>query len=188
MFNKKEMFQAICSKCGNKCEVPFRPTAGKPVLCSTCFEKQKDRRKERSGGRDFGRSGDRRMYVVNCDKCGQKAEVPFRPTEGKPVFCNDCFSKEGRPGGRRGDRRARDKYSNIPRDTVGNKQLADQLKSVSNKLDKVISILEQGAALKNSEPKKPEAKEKAKKKVEKKKVKSPSGRSAEGRKVAKKKK
>ena len=35
------------------------------------------------------------MHSVTCDKCGQRCEVPFRPTGGKPVYCSDCFKKEG---------------------------------------------------------------------------------------------
>jgi CxxC-x17-CxxC domain-containing protein len=35
------MFEAICAKCGKKCEVPFRPSPGKPVYCSDCFGKEK---------------------------------------------------------------------------------------------------------------------------------------------------
>lgn len=38
-FDKKRMFEAVCSKCGKKCEVPFRPTGDKPVYCSQCFDK-----------------------------------------------------------------------------------------------------------------------------------------------------
>jgi CxxC-x17-CxxC domain-containing protein len=33
------MFKTVCSNCGKDCEVPFRPTSGKPVYCSDCFEK-----------------------------------------------------------------------------------------------------------------------------------------------------
>ncbi|MBW2221361.1 MAG: hypothetical protein KAR43_04360 [Deltaproteobacteria bacterium] len=33
------MYSAICTECGNKCEVPFRPTGGKPIYCSNCFRK-----------------------------------------------------------------------------------------------------------------------------------------------------
>ncbi len=36
----REMYKAICSNCGRDCEVPFRPTGEKPVLCSTCFREQ----------------------------------------------------------------------------------------------------------------------------------------------------
>ncbi len=33
--------------------------------------------------------------TVTCDACGQKCEVPFKPTEGKPVYCSACFKKPG---------------------------------------------------------------------------------------------
>ena len=39
---KKEMHRAICDKCNKSCEVPFRPTAGKPIYCSECFKKEND--------------------------------------------------------------------------------------------------------------------------------------------------
>lgn len=34
----REMFKTVCSNCNKDCEVPFRPTSGKPVYCSNCFE------------------------------------------------------------------------------------------------------------------------------------------------------
>ena len=39
----REMHKAICSDCGNECEVPFKPTEGKTVYCRTCFSKHKPR-------------------------------------------------------------------------------------------------------------------------------------------------
>ena len=33
-----EMHEATCAKCGKECKVPFRPSSGKPVFCSACFE------------------------------------------------------------------------------------------------------------------------------------------------------
>ncbi len=33
----KEMFDATCSHCGKRCEVPFRPNGKKPVYCRDCF-------------------------------------------------------------------------------------------------------------------------------------------------------
>ena len=50
---RPEMHDAVCSQCGKNCQVPFRPTGTKPVLCSDCF-----RQKEggSSGGRSFSRS------------------------------------------------------------------------------------------------------------------------------------
>ncbi|MBU2522919.1 MAG: DNA-directed RNA polymerase [Nanoarchaeota archaeon] len=41
--------------------------------------------------RDFG--GPREMHKATCSECKKECEVPFKPTEGKPVFCRDCFNK-----------------------------------------------------------------------------------------------
>jgi CxxC-x17-CxxC domain-containing protein len=47
----------------------------------------------RSGGGGFGASrGPREMFAATCSSCGREAQVPFRPTNGKPVYCNDCFA------------------------------------------------------------------------------------------------
>ena len=46
------MHKAVCSDCGNDCEVPFRPTGSKPVFCSSCFEKQGGGSRARGGDRD----------------------------------------------------------------------------------------------------------------------------------------
>ncbi|MDD4106666.1 MAG: hypothetical protein PHX84_01805 [Candidatus Shapirobacteria bacterium] len=55
----RQMFDAVCDKCGMDCQVPFQPTGEKPVYCSNCFEKTsgRDGGSERSfggGNRDFG--------------------------------------------------------------------------------------------------------------------------------------
>jgi CxxC-x17-CxxC domain-containing protein len=26
-----------------------------------------------------------------CSHCGKETTVPFRPTQGRPVFCRECF-------------------------------------------------------------------------------------------------
>lgn len=47
------------------------------------------------GGRDSRGGGERgtETFKAVCDNCHKSCEVPFRPTSGKPVYCNDCFSK-----------------------------------------------------------------------------------------------
>ena len=35
--------------------------------------------------------GPREMFAATCSSCGREAQVPFRPTNGKPVYCSDCF-------------------------------------------------------------------------------------------------
>jgi CxxC-x17-CxxC domain-containing protein len=44
---------------------------------------------DRGGG--YSR-GPREMFTATCSSCGKEASVPFRPTSGKPVYCNDCFA------------------------------------------------------------------------------------------------
>jgi CxxC-x17-CxxC domain-containing protein len=34
---RPEMHKAVCAECGNDCEVPFKPSGERPVLCSACF-------------------------------------------------------------------------------------------------------------------------------------------------------
>lgn len=38
---QREMFDATCSECGVETQVPFKPTAGKPVYCRDCFQATK---------------------------------------------------------------------------------------------------------------------------------------------------
>ncbi|MDP3989883.1 MAG: DNA-directed RNA polymerase [archaeon] len=46
------------------------------------------------GFRSSGPStGPREMHKATCSECGNECEVPFKPTEGKPVYCRDCFNK-----------------------------------------------------------------------------------------------
>jgi CxxC-x17-CxxC domain-containing protein len=35
----KTVFEIKCTECGKTATVPFKPTAGKPVYCKTCFSK-----------------------------------------------------------------------------------------------------------------------------------------------------
>lgn len=47
----------------------------------------------RGGGfrRDDGRP--REMHKITCSECGKEDEVPFKPRQGTPVYCKDCFAK-----------------------------------------------------------------------------------------------
>lgn len=37
----RQMFKAVCAKCGKDTEVPFEPRGDKPVYCTDCFRSQK---------------------------------------------------------------------------------------------------------------------------------------------------
>jgi CxxC-x17-CxxC domain-containing protein len=45
------------------------------------------------GGGGYRERRPREMFEATCSNCGKLAMVPFRPTSGKPVYCDDCFSR-----------------------------------------------------------------------------------------------
>ena len=47
------------------------------------------------GGRGGFDRGPREMHKAICAKCKKECEVPFKPTEGRDVFCKDCFVRRG---------------------------------------------------------------------------------------------
>ena len=46
------MHRAVCSNCGQNCEVPFKPTGERPVYCSDCFRKSESSDSRRDGDFD----------------------------------------------------------------------------------------------------------------------------------------
>lgn len=126
------MHQATCADCGQSCEIPFRPTGDRPVYCSNCFGKHRNREEGRPEGRDERRPRweEKRMFSATCDNCGKPCEVPFRPNQDKPVYCNDCFGKMGKGGPRQ-----------RPQEGSGQKDLSGQFKELNKKLDAILSVL-----------------------------------------------
>jgi CxxC-x17-CxxC domain-containing protein len=64
---------------------------------SRCPECRSARRERGSGDRPNGggmAGGRREMVDVTCSSCGKPAQVPFKPTEGRPVYCSDCYTRE----------------------------------------------------------------------------------------------
>jgi len=53
MTMQKTMFEVKCSDCGQAAMVPFKPTAGKPVYCRTCFSKHAFKQPDRSSTNSF---------------------------------------------------------------------------------------------------------------------------------------
>jgi len=179
------MHKAVCSECGDDCEIPFRPSGDRPVFCSICFDKQgggsgtrpskfgSDRRERPSFGSD---RGDRQMHDAVCGKCGEDCQVPFRPTEGKPVYCSNCFDKNDRGAG----------------SNRGGAQSSEQFDAINAKLDMIMTALGLTASKKESTKVVEKAeKPKAKKEVKPKKVvkeKTEKVKVAKKKAVAKKKK
>ena len=94
---EREMHKATCSECGSECEVPFKPTEGKRVLCNDCFRRNRPPRRSFGNNRgNFRNDRPREMHKATCADCGKECEVPFKPTEGRAVLCQDCFrAKKG---------------------------------------------------------------------------------------------
>jgi CxxC-x17-CxxC domain-containing protein len=44
----RQLFATVCTECGKDTQVPFKPTAGKPVYCRECFQKRGTRTGRRS--------------------------------------------------------------------------------------------------------------------------------------------
>ncbi len=82
----------VCKECGNEFiftqgEQEFYAEKGftnEPQRCKAC----RDARKAASR-----QSQEREMFIATCASCGGEARVPFRPSEGRPVYCSECFAK-----------------------------------------------------------------------------------------------
>ena len=47
---------------------------------------------------------DRPMHKAVCAECSKECQVPFRPTQDRPVYCKDCFSNRKSDSPFRGSR------------------------------------------------------------------------------------
>jgi len=100
-----------CADCGQEfvftaSEQQFYADRGfsDPRRCRNCRAARKTQMSSgdsTGGGYSAGGSGSggyrerrpREMFEATCSNCGKTAMVPFRPTSGKPVYCDDCFSR-----------------------------------------------------------------------------------------------
>ena len=91
--------------------------------------------------------GEKSFHKAVCADCGKTCDVPFKPSGGKPVFCDDCFAqKRGSGRDERGPRRdfgagrSRDRsdFKSAPVDN----EMKQTLVNISAKLDNLISLFE----------------------------------------------
>ena len=40
-----------------------------------------------------GKSYHRVETTTTCTQCGKETTVPFKPTQGRPVYCRECFQQ-----------------------------------------------------------------------------------------------
>jgi CxxC-x17-CxxC domain-containing protein len=119
LYNDKNL---TCSDCGQEfvftaSEQDFYAQRGftEPRRCASCRASRKAARGDSGGsygGSSYGGGyssgagsygggssssydrGSREMFAATCSSCGREAQVPFRPTSGKPVYCSDCFRSQ----------------------------------------------------------------------------------------------
>jgi CxxC-x17-CxxC domain-containing protein len=89
MFEEKML---VCQDCGGEFaftvgEQEFYAEKGfenEPKRCKECRTNRRSRTATRAP---------REMFEAVCADCGSTTEVPFRPVDGRPVYCMDCFQK-----------------------------------------------------------------------------------------------
>ncbi len=96
-------FQDRVLKCVD-CDADFVFTSGEqqfyhdknfrnePKRCKACKNKRQSGAGERSG------PPGRVETSAICSQCGRDTTVPFRPTQGRPVFCRECFQSRRTTG------------------------------------------------------------------------------------------
>lgn len=128
------MHRATCSECGNSCEVPFIPTGSRPIFCSNCFRRDQDaapRFSNNARPQQRPSFGEREMFQATCSECGNRCEVPFRPTGEKPVFCKNCFGGGGGRGGSAPQQAPRPQHD----------ASAEHLKVIGQKVETILKLL-----------------------------------------------
>src|ERR1700719_2207243 len=86
-------------KCAD-CAQDFVFTAGEQLFFNDKQFKNDPKRCKSCKGKRTGRS-DRPGRAVrsetrtNCSQCGVETVVPFKPTQGRPVLCRQCFQSKG---------------------------------------------------------------------------------------------
>ena len=41
-FRQRNMYKVICADCNKECEIPFKPSPGRPVYCKECFSRRRN--------------------------------------------------------------------------------------------------------------------------------------------------
>ena len=93
-----------CNDCGNE----FVFTAGEqlfffdkqfkndPKRCKPCKGKRQGTI-AKPGSSTLAGAAFRTETRTSCSTCGIETTVPFRPTQGRPVLCRECFQKRQTP-------------------------------------------------------------------------------------------
>ena len=101
-FNDKTL---ECSDCGKEFtfsaeeqeQFQSRGYTNEPKRCPECRQARKAERYGNSGNSygngSYGSTPRRQLFPAVCADCGKETKVPFEPSQGRPVYCSDCYRK-----------------------------------------------------------------------------------------------
>ena len=94
-------FQAKVLHCVD-CGAEFVFTAGEQMFFADKGFKHEPKRckpckAKRNQNQNSGRYT-RVETVTTCSQCGKETTVPFRPTQGRPVYCRECYQQRRAAG------------------------------------------------------------------------------------------
>lgn len=82
-----------CVECGEE----FVFSAGEQLFYSDKgFRNEPKRCKSCKSSRSLSSKGESSARVTTstvCSHCGKETTVPFKPTQGRPVYCRECFEQ-----------------------------------------------------------------------------------------------
>ncbi len=113
----------------------FGARSGKPGFAKKTWEKSRS-------------SGPVTHHKATCTKCGDSCEVPFKPVNGKPIFCRNCFVKTADTGkGRASDAYPKREYqphgyTKPAPESGGNKDVMKKLEALNEKIERLIQTVE----------------------------------------------
>lgn len=93
-----------CRDCGSEfvftaSEQDFFAEKGFTNEPGRCPECRAARKQQNNRGGFGGRSNSyqqREMHDAVCAACGVETQVPFRPSNDRPIYCRDCFQSNKR--------------------------------------------------------------------------------------------
>lgn len=169
-FEERKSFSATCDKCGNQCDLPFRPTPGKPVFCSACFTKPEGRGGSVGGSKSCDCQENYKNLSAKLDKIMKALNIavetpksaPVKNEPVKEVFGDMETLTEDKPAksARGGVNKA--KKESVKKEKVVEKEISEVVKSAQGGVSKVVKVKEIKEKKVKAEPKKKVAVKKAK--------------------------
>ena len=99
----------------------------------------------RSFGTKESKSGNGfKLHEAVCDKCGNNCDLPFAPTQGKPIYCRSCFRATQKSGNR--EFKSKERFEKFePRENFDRHESksdsTEALDKINRKLDKIMKAL-----------------------------------------------